>query len=77
VGQLPLRGGAIVLDGRDLAGLEPWRVARRGVGRKFQVPTVFARLSVADNLRLALWAGRLHGAGWLSHRPLRWRSPLL
>ena len=77
VGQLPLRGGAIVLDGHDLAGLEPWRVARRGVGRKFQVPTVFARLSVADNLRLALWAGRLRGAGWLSRRPLRWRSPLL
>ncbi len=77
LGQLRLQRGAIVLDGRDISGLEPWRVARRGIGRKFQVPTVFAQLSVADNLRLALWAGRLRGGAWLGRRALRWRSGLL
>ena len=76
-GQLKTREGRIVLDGVPIQGLEAWRIARRGIGRKFQIPTVFPDLSVADNLRLALWAQRLHGFAWLSQGPQAWRTELL
>lgn len=76
-GRLPLLQGAIRLDGEDIGGRVAWRVARRGVGRKMQVPSVFPELTVAENLQLALWAGRLHGVAVLGTRPFAWRSPLL
>ncbi|MDM0030582.1 ATP-binding cassette domain-containing protein [Variovorax sp. J22P271] len=75
-GRLPLRAGRIVLDGTDISGATAWRVARRGVGRKLQIPSVFSELSVSQNLDVALWAGRLGPAASLARAPLAWRSPL-
>ncbi|MGF1500768.1 MAG: urea ABC transporter ATP-binding protein UrtD [Paracoccaceae bacterium] len=47
--------GDVLLDGRhDLTRLDEAEIARLGVGRKFQKPTVFETLSVEDNLLLAL-----------------------
>jgi branched-chain amino acid transport system permease protein len=45
--------GAVEIDGRSTAGLAPHKVVALGVGRKFQVASVFDSLSVADCLRLA------------------------
>ena len=44
--------------GISLLGLSEARIAREGVGRKFQRPTVFEDQSVADNLTMALKAPR-------------------
>lgn len=44
--------GSIMLDGRELVGLAPERVAMLGVGRTFQVPRVFPRLTLLDNLEV-------------------------
>jgi urea transport system ATP-binding protein len=38
----------------DLTGLPEQRIARLGIGRKFQTPNIFKSLSVLDNLRLSL-----------------------
>lgn len=59
--------GAALFDGRhDLTRLDESAIARLGIGRKFQKPTVFEALSVADNVMLALeGSGRL--ARLLSH----------
>jgi urea transport system ATP-binding protein len=46
--------GEIRYAGRNLATLEDFEIARAGVGRKFQVPSVFCGLSVRDNLEVAL-----------------------
>lgn len=43
---------------RSLLGMSEAKIARAGVGRKFQRPTVFEDQSVADNLTLALKAAR-------------------
>lgn len=40
--------------GRSLLRMSEARIAREGVGRKFQRPTVFENQTVADNLMLAL-----------------------
>ncbi len=47
-GRLPLRSGRILLDGADISGATAWQVARRGVGRKLQIPSVFSELSVSQ-----------------------------
>ncbi|MFV0334990.1 MAG: urea ABC transporter ATP-binding protein UrtD [Tropicimonas sp.] len=44
--------------GTSLLGMSEARIARAGVGRKFQRPTVFEDQSVADNLTMALKAPR-------------------
>jgi branched-chain amino acid transport system ATP-binding protein len=42
--------GKIVLDGEEVTSLAPHDIARRGVGRTFQVPRVFRKMSLIDNL---------------------------
>ena len=53
--------GTALFDGvHDLTRLNESAIARLGIGRKFQKPTVFEALTVADNLMLALeGSGRL------------------
>ncbi|MBS0849390.1 urea ABC transporter ATP-binding protein UrtD [Citrobacter sp. JGM124] len=47
--------GHIVFDQDiDLTRMTPVEIARAGIGRKFQKPTVFEALSVFDNLEIAL-----------------------
>ena len=54
VGLVPADEGPIVLDGRDITA-EPMHLrARRGVGYLPQEPSVFRKLSVADNIMLVL-----------------------
>jgi len=42
----------------SLLGLSESRIAREGIGRKFQKPTVFEAQTVRENLRMALKAAR-------------------
>lgn len=42
--------GEIRLKGEDVTGRTPHEIATRGVGRTFQVPRVFRRMSLIDNL---------------------------
>jgi urea transport system ATP-binding protein len=50
-------GTVMFQGGVDLKGLDETAIARLGVGRKFQKPTVFEALTVAENLALALQGG--------------------
>ena len=60
--------GTALFDGRhDLTELDESAIARLGIGRKFQKPTVFEALSVADNVMLAL-EGSARLGRLLSHR---------
>ncbi|MDX1607217.1 MAG: ABC transporter ATP-binding protein [Candidatus Competibacterales bacterium] len=61
-GQLRPDSGSVRLAGRELIGLSPRRIARLGVGRTFQVATVFASMTLLENLQLALLAQRGHSA---------------
>ena len=56
-GRFGVSSGEILLGGRDLAGLPPYEINRRGLARSFQVSNLFTRLSVFENLRCAvLWS---------------------
>ena len=52
-GSLTPTSGEIVLAGRRVTRLKPFERARLGVGRTFQHNTLFANLSVFENVRLA------------------------
>ena len=54
--------GRIRFRGRDLVGLPPRVITGLGVCRSFQVPQVFATLSVLDNLLIAHGLADAHGA---------------
>ena len=49
-GFLDADGGAVRLDGKDVLGLTPNRLAKRGLLRMFQLTRVFARMTAFDNL---------------------------
>src|SRR5213596_3051530 len=52
--------GRIELDGGDITGAPPYRRTQLGLGRTFQVSSVFPLLSAFENVRLAAEA-RLGG----------------
>jgi branched-chain amino acid transport system ATP-binding protein len=55
--------GRILLNGRDLGVLPPWRRYRAGITRSFQNLELFEGLSVRDNLRVAMNSARRKDAG--------------
>ncbi|WP_019936224.1 ATP-binding cassette domain-containing protein [Bordetella sp. FB-8] len=75
-GRLAPSLGSITLDAHEISRHKAWQVARLGIGRKFQIPSVFMTLTVEQNLLVALWANRLGAAAYLDRRPLRWATPL-
>ena len=52
-------GGRIVFQGRDITGLPPHKIFKRGICRKFQVPNMYETLSVFDNVMISLAGHRL------------------
>jgi ABC-type uncharacterized transport system ATPase subunit len=46
--------GRVRYGGDDITGLPPYRIARRGIARKFQVPGIYPSLSVMENLEVAV-----------------------
>ncbi len=48
-------GGEIVLEGRNIAGLPPHAITKRGVGRTFQTLRLFLNMSVRENVMAAAY----------------------
>jgi branched-chain amino acid transport system ATP-binding protein len=53
-GDLAHDAGHVYLAGADVSGLPPHQLARRGLGRTFQITSIFRRLSVLENVQTAL-----------------------
>ena len=68
-GYLKPDSGSIALDGRDIGGHSPRKVARLGISRSFQIPQLFVELTAAENLTVAV-----SGAGT---KMLSFHSPAL
>jgi branched-chain amino acid transport system ATP-binding protein len=50
MGLVPPASGRVAFEGRDISGLEPYRVARLGVGYVPEERRIFTDLTVAENL---------------------------
>ena len=53
-GQLAPDSGAILFEGKDIAGMAPRDIWRLGVGRTFQVAAGFGSMTVIENVQMAL-----------------------
>ncbi|MEJ7931733.1 ABC transporter ATP-binding protein [Ramlibacter sp. AN1015] len=81
-GQLKASAGRVSLGGRELSGLSASQRTRAGLGRAFQLTNLFPRLSVLENVRLAVQASRegAHRRGlnlwsiWSDHHALTHRA---
>src|SRR5258708_16499575 len=58
VGQYPIAGGSITLEGADITGLKPYERARKGIGFVPQGREIFPLLTVEEHLKTAF--GPLH-----------------
>ena len=57
-GTLVPTAGAIEFDGAEIAGVAPHRIINRGIGRTFQIPRPFHRLTMFENVALAGYFGQ-------------------
>lgn len=55
-GQLRPDSGSVLINGRDITGKSPRRIARLGVGRTFQIAAVFGSMTVLENVQMAMIA---------------------
>lgn len=53
-GHIKPDSGEILFKDQDITGLPPHRICRKGIGRSFQRTNIFPRLSVFDNVQVAV-----------------------
>jgi branched-chain amino acid transport system ATP-binding protein len=70
--------GEVLLRGRNITGLKPHAIARRGIGRSFQINTLFMNATVMDNVRVGFHLLARRGVkgffGIILRTPLQKRS---
>ena len=66
-GLLPVTGGTIRFEGRDLAGMKPHQITQGGIARTFQNIRIFKEMSLLENVMVGMHAHLGYGAfGWLA-----------
>ena len=68
-GLFPADSGEVIFDGERISGLPPYRIIRKGIGRSFQITNIFPRMTVFENVQVALFAhyrksSRLWSRAW-------------
>ncbi len=61
-GALTPNGGSIRFEGRQISGWPPHRIINLGMGRTFQIPRPFHRLSILENVVLSGFYGQGRGS---------------
>ena len=56
-GNLRPSSGSILFDGKEIAGMPAHAVCHLGIGRTFQIPRPFRKLSLIENVALAAYYG--------------------
>jgi branched-chain amino acid transport system ATP-binding protein len=56
-GHLRPTTGTVTVNGRDLTGVRPWRIAHAGVARTFQIVKPFRGMTVLDNVTVGALFG--------------------
>jgi branched-chain amino acid transport system ATP-binding protein len=53
-GQLKPNGGSVMFKGQDISGMPPYRICHMGLSRSFQIVNIFHRMTVFDNVQIAV-----------------------
>ena len=70
LGQIPARRGTVKINGKNMTGAAPHRIAREGIGYVPEGRGIFPNLSVRENLRMAARPGASERNGWTFERVL-------
>ncbi len=62
--------GTVRLDGRDIVGLQPHEVCRRGIARTFQLVRTFQRMTALQNVLVGAVYGKPHAGAKAETRAL-------
>ena len=54
MGQLSPSAGEVFLNGKNIVGLKPRQIWRRGVGRTFPITSTYSSMTVIENVQMAL-----------------------
>jgi len=74
-GVFPPTQGEVVLEGRVLNGMKPYRITQNGIARTFQNIRLFKEMSVAENVLAAMHPRSGYGLlDALAHTPRFWRG---
>jgi branched-chain amino acid transport system ATP-binding protein len=65
-GHLRPSAGRVFVDGQDVTGARPWKIAKARVARTFQIVKPFRGMTVAQNVALGILYGP-DGGGGMSH----------
>jgi urea transport system ATP-binding protein len=57
-GRTKVSGGSIKFKNQEITGLKEQEIVRRGIGRKFQTPSIYEDLTVFENLEISVPRGR-------------------
>jgi urea transport system ATP-binding protein len=57
-GRTKVTEGSIKFKDQEITGLKEHQIVRRGIGRKFQTPSIYEDLTVFENLEISLPRGR-------------------
>ncbi len=57
-GMLKPDSGRVVMNGEEITSLPPHRIAHNGIGLAFQITNIFPRLTVFQNVQVALFSAR-------------------
>jgi len=66
--------GTVTLNGEDISGLSPHRIAKRGMARSFQDGRLFERLTAVENVMLAVPGNSGENLALLATRPMHCRA---
>ncbi len=64
--------GRVVMDGDAISGVQPYRLAKRGMVRTFQLTKALSRMTVIDNMKLGA-TGQIGENFWRALLPI-WRT---
>jgi branched-chain amino acid transport system ATP-binding protein len=62
-GLYPLTRGSIRFKEEEIAGLKPFRICHKGIGRTFQITKQFNRLTVLENVMVGTFYGKEKAVG--------------
>ncbi len=65
-GLLKPDSGDVMFEGEPITGMPPHRIIRKGIGRSFQITNIFPRMSVFENVQVALFSHHRTGNNPLS-----------
>jgi len=73
-GHLQPTAGRVIVDGRDITGVAPYKLCSMGMGRSFQRTNIFPKLTVLENVQAAFLIHRGQGPNFWSRAERLYRA---